>query len=47
VELGGPLTEYKAFTEGLPPDMKGLVMSNSPLIRTQHNSFCATRAICV
>jgi len=39
VELGSTLSEFKSFTAELPPDIKGLAISNSDTIRSMHNSF--------
>lgn len=39
VVLGGPLTDFKDFTQEFPPDIKGEALSNSDLIRDVHNSF--------
>uniref|UniRef100_A0A7S0RD90 Ubiquitin carboxyl-terminal hydrolase n=1 Tax=Chlamydomonas leiostraca TaxID=1034604 RepID=A0A7S0RD90_9CHLO len=39
VELGEALTDFRAFTSDMPPDIKGLAISNSDVIRGVHNSF--------
>ncbi|KAJ3070591.1 hypothetical protein HK102_006636 [Quaeritorhiza haematococci] len=39
LELGSNLSEFKSFTAEFPPDMKGLAISNSDIIRDVHNSF--------
>jgi ubiquitin carboxyl-terminal hydrolase L5 len=39
LELGSELSNFKGFTKDLPPDMKGLAISNSDLIKRVHNSF--------
>ncbi|KAI9834011.1 MAG: hypothetical protein M1826_005916 [Phylliscum demangeonii] len=39
LDLGPHLRDFKAFADGLPPDMRGEALSNSELIRDVHNSF--------
>ncbi|CAJ1413196.1 unnamed protein product [Effrenium voratum] len=39
LDLGPVLKEFKDFTLGLDPQMKGLAISNSEAIRKAHNSF--------
>mmetsp|Transcript_15876 Transcript_15876/g.20352 ORF Transcript_15876/g.20352 Transcript_15876/m.20352 type:complete len:352 (+) Transcript_15876:124-1179(+) len=39
IDLGTTLTEFKSFTQEFPPDLKGMAISNSDIIRSTHNSF--------
>jgi len=39
LELGEELTNFKTFTKEFPPELKGLAISNSELIRDAHNKF--------
>ena len=39
LSLGKTLSEFKDFAGELPPDMKGLAISNSETMRAVHNSF--------
>lgn len=39
VKLGPNLTELRDFCQGFDAYMKGLTISNSPVIRSVHNSF--------
>ncbi|KAL6077586.1 Ubiquitin carboxyl-terminal hydrolase [Balamuthia mandrillaris] len=39
VDIGDELRGFKDFAGGLPPEMRGLAISNSDLIRKVHNSF--------
>ncbi|XP_072399273.1 ubiquitin carboxyl-terminal hydrolase isozyme L5 [Diabrotica undecimpunctata] len=39
LKLGHTLNELKDFCQGFDANMKGLTISNSPVIRTVHNSF--------
>jgi len=41
VEIGPHLQELKTFTQDLDPQMAGLAIGNSQVIRTAHNSFHA------
>ncbi|KAI9591374.1 ubiquitin carboxyl-terminal hydrolase [Syncephalis fuscata] len=44
IELGEELTQFREFTQTLPPDMKGLAISNSDKIRSVHNSFARSES---
>lgn len=39
VELGDTLTKFKEFSKDFDPNMKGLALSNSDVIRLVHNTF--------
>ncbi|RKP35239.1 hypothetical protein BJ085DRAFT_22840 [Dimargaris cristalligena] len=39
IELGDELRQFKEFTHEFSPELKGLAISNSDVIRTVHNSF--------
>ncbi|CAM9936264.1 unnamed protein product [Heterosigma akashiwo] len=39
ITLGETLEEFKSFTKEFPPDLKGMAISNSDIIRTTHNGF--------
>lgn len=39
ITVGATLDEFRDFTTGFPPDMKGEALSNAPRIRDVHNSF--------
>lgn len=39
IKLGGTLTDFKDFTKSFGPNLKGVSLSNSKLIKEVHNSF--------
>lgn len=39
LKLGSTLTELRDFCQGFDANMKGLTISNSPVIKSVHNSF--------
>jgi len=39
IEIGEELKKFKEFAATLPPEVRGMAISNSDLIRTAHNSF--------
>ncbi|KAJ1947419.1 hypothetical protein EC988_005421, partial [Linderina pennispora] len=39
LDLGEALTNFRSFSVDLPPDMRGLALTNSDQIRDVHNSF--------
>ena len=39
IDIGPTLTDLKNFTTGMDPKMKGLSISNSEKIKTEHNKF--------
>jgi len=39
IELGPDLTDFKSFASSFPPELKGTMIGDHPLIRTAHNSF--------
>jgi len=39
LKLGNELTSLKSFSQEFSPEMKGLAITNSELIRTSHNAF--------
>ena len=44
IELGDTLSELKAHTRGMAPDIKGLAIGNCPQLAFAHNSHAAPRA---
>ncbi|KAJ2362883.1 hypothetical protein IW150_006886, partial [Coemansia sp. RSA 2607] len=39
IDLGPMLRDFREFSAELPPDMRGLALSNSDALRTAHNAF--------
>ena len=39
VDIGPHLRDFKQFTADMPPDLKGLTLTNATIIRNAHNSF--------
>ncbi|KAF9530076.1 hypothetical protein CPB83DRAFT_789076 [Crepidotus variabilis] len=39
IDIGAHLNEFKSFTETMSPVMRGLAVTNSPVIRPAHNYF--------
>lgn len=39
VDIGEHLRDFKSFTESMPPELKGLSLTNATVIRNAHNSF--------
>jgi ubiquitin carboxyl-terminal hydrolase L5 len=44
-QLGQELTQLREFTSDFPPEMKGLAIGNSDVIRNMHNSFRAPQPL--
>lgn len=45
LSLGTELTQFQDFVKELPPDMAGMSIGSSELLRTAHNSFSASHGI--
>ncbi len=46
IELGKELKEFKVETAELDPPLRGNMLTNSPAIRTAHNSFARYVSVC-
>ena len=44
IELGDTLRDFKSFTMAFSPEMKGLAIGNSDVMRRAHNAFAASSA---
>ncbi|KDD74588.1 ubiquitin carboxyl-terminal hydrolase [Helicosporidium sp. ATCC 50920] len=45
VDVGAELQQFREFTMGFGPDMTGLAIGNSDLLRTAHNSFSVAHPV--